>query len=253
MTALLGRTARVLKLSSDEERAAESLLGRDHALARAISLQRTLAIQSLVVLVPVLLGSVGVLRHVEGAAVVLAAAGVVALALAVAAVWARRLTRDRARDLVAEGGDQTVLAAVVRERRRLASREVRESLARSLERLLHDAQRWHEIFPPSRPLPGVRSLRDAASEVAEVTAALRAEHVRVQGVALTARLLADGWSTLYVGDAERLREELRRIRDLLGAPSPRSVDTEVISAAAARPVPEPRLTRAARKAKGGLR
>ncbi len=102
------------------------------------------------------------------------------------------------------------------ERRRLASCKVREHLAHSLERLLHDAERWHRILPAYRPPEGSQFLRFAAAEVRDVVGLLRAEHADVRGVALTARFLMDGYSSpLYAGNAGRLLEELRRIRYLL--------------------------------------
>jgi hypothetical protein len=46
--------------------------------------------------------------------------------------------------------------------------------------------------------------------------ALRRDRVRVQGVALTSRLLSDGQSSpLYANEVGPLREELNRIRFLL--------------------------------------
>ena len=76
----------------------------------------------------------------------LGAAFAAELAFVAAALCARRIARDRVQDLIVDGSDRLVLPVVARERRRLASRKVRESFARSLERLLRDAQRWNEIF-----------------------------------------------------------------------------------------------------------
>jgi hypothetical protein len=106
--------------------------------------------------------------------------------------------------------------SVRNERRRLASRRERERFARSLESLLHDAERWYRILPAYRPPDGAQMLRYAAAEAREVVALLRSDAAHVRGVALTARLLMDGYrSPLYAGNAGRLREELNRIRYLL--------------------------------------
>jgi hypothetical protein len=233
MAAFLTRGVRLLKLTADEAKAAERVLGPDHPLARALSFQHTLAIQSLVASIAVLLAVAGVVWRIDLAPVAVAAACSVALALGVAVLCTRQVTRDRAQTLIAKGDDGIVLQVVRKERRRLATLKVREELARSLEHLLRDAQLWHRMTPLSRPLPGVRCLRHAASEVVDVTAALRAEHVRVRGVALTARLLIDGHaSPLYAGEPDLLREELNRIRFLLGAQNP-SFETDTATRAAA--------------------
>jgi hypothetical protein len=218
MAGFLARAARLTGLSAAEEQAAMLALGRDHPLARAASLNRTLAIQLVVATTVALLGIAGVLRQVELAPLLVAVAGVVAVALFLASLSARRLQRNRARELIAAGVDAR-LPVVERERSRLASTKHRAALARSLERLLHDAERWYQIPQPFRPLPGVECLRFTATEVRAVIARLRADHAHVQGIALAERFLLDGArSALYGGDVRRLREELSRIRYLLDAP-----------------------------------
>jgi hypothetical protein len=75
------------------------------------------------------------------------------------------------------------------------------------------------MLPAHRPPPGVHCLRFTAEEARDVVALLRAEVVDIRGVALTSRLLTDGYaSPLFGEDVERLREELRRIRYLLSVP-----------------------------------
>jgi len=233
MTALPRRAAGLVRRSTEEKRAAERILGRGHPLARALARESMLANQSLAVAAAVLMGVVAVLVHVDIAPLAVVVGGAVGSVFVFAWALAHATTRARTWDLIAAGDDGVVLGVVVRERSRLASRKERERLARSLESCLLDAQRSGLIVPAWRPLPGVEALRHLAPEVARVTALLRADHARVQGVASTVLLLTDGVdSPLYGGDVERLREELNRIRYQLEAPRPRA-DSETVERAAA--------------------
>ena len=216
MSVLPRRIATTLGLSSEDEQKATSILGQGHPLTRAVSLQRTLVTQGLVTGGALVLGLAGWLTVVPAAWLEVAAAVLVELVLVLAWLCVRGRVRERSESLIASGDDIHEIPVIGRERGRLGSRRVRESLARSLEHLLRDAQHWHQLLPSARPLPGVECLRDAAPEVADVAARLRSENPRVQGVALTSRLLIDGHSSpLYSGNARLLREELCRIRYLL--------------------------------------
>jgi len=171
----------------------------------------------LVTAIPIALGIAGMLRHVATAPVVLAATVTVDIVLSAAALFVRRLTNDRVRELIAAGDDGVVLAVVASERRRLASRKERAKLACSLERLVHDAEGTSWTFPTSGPVYSTRGVRLAAAELRGLADRLRSDAVRVQGVALTERLLVDGYaSPLYREDVGALREELNRILFLLG-------------------------------------
>jgi hypothetical protein len=210
------RIAILLGLSSDDERRAASILGQGHPLTRAVSLQRTFITQAVVTAGALVLGVAGWLAGIPGASLEVAIAVPVELALVLAWMCVRGRVRGRTETLIAAGEDVHGIPVVGRERGRLGSHRVRESLARSLEGLLRDAERWHQLLPSARPLPGVECLRDAAPEVADVVARLRSENARVQGVALLSRLLIEGQSSpLYSGNARLLREELCRIRYLL--------------------------------------
>lgn len=216
MTSFLRRAARRAGLSTADERAAESVLGRGHALTRAVANQHTLALQSAVAALAVAASTVGELAHMRHATLVVFVAGGICAAFVVAWALTRQTVGDRARDLIAAGHENVVLAVVARERRRLASRRERERLALALEAFHRDALRWHEILPRFRPPHGVMQLRHTTGEVEAVAAALRRDRVRVQGVALTAWFLSDGHeSPLYAGAVRPLREELNRIRYLL--------------------------------------
>ena len=172
--------------------------------------------QLAVTLVPISLGLVGTVRGIDRAPTVLGAAAIVALALALSLLLATLQLRDRAQEVIAAGYERVPVRVVREERRRLLARRTRESIARSLERLLSDAQNWSRILPSSRPPAGVRELRFAEQEVAEVASLLRADPVHVPGVARTARFLSDGaTSPLFDGNVHELRAELCRIRDLL--------------------------------------
>lgn len=203
-------------LSCEDERAAASVLGRGEMLVRLLARRRRRAEQLAVTLVPIALGLVGTVRGVETAPTVLGASALVAGALAASILFATFQLRDRAQEVIAAGYERVPVSVVRDERRRLLSRKRRESMARSLERLLHDAQNWGRILPATRPPHGVRELRFAEREVREVASLLRSEPVHVPAVARTARLLSDGaTSPLYGGDVVALRAELRRISDLL--------------------------------------
>jgi hypothetical protein len=213
--------ARLLHLvPNDDEAVAATVLGDDHELVRVLARRRALTVQILITALPLAFAAIGLVRHADSAPLVLGSAAVVELALLVAVPYFRGRTRDLAEDLIAAGNRGALRVRVVAGHyRRLASRRERERIARSLERLLHDAERWYRILPAHRPPPGVQCLRFTASEARDVAELLREEPVPVRGVALTSRLLGDGYaSPLYGNDVELLREELHRIRYLLVAP-----------------------------------
>jgi hypothetical protein len=169
-----------------------------------------------VTLVPIAFGIAGILLHSTSAPVVLGAAALVALGFVVSVTFSGFEIRDRVQEVIAAGYERLPLRVVRDERLRLLSRRERERFARSLERLLKDAQNWNRILPATRPPHGVRELRFAEREVHEVASLLRSDPVHVPGVARTARFLSDGaTSPLFGGDDEALRAELCRIRDLL--------------------------------------
>ena len=212
------RLARRLHLSSEGETTARSLLGPGHPLTRALTLQRTLAMQILVVIAVVVLGLVGVLSRGTGAVLVVIAASVVGVALVVSSLVARGLVRERVQELIAAGFETRALPVLELERRRLGSRRERERLARSLEGYVRDAESWDDIWWSFRPVVEPRCLRVVASQARETAELLRSDRADVRGVAATARLLVDGTtSPLFLGDEELLRHELDRIRALLGA------------------------------------
>lgn len=202
-------------ISGEEERAAAKALGRDEELVRLFARRRVRIEQFAVTSVPLALGLVGTVLGRESAPFVFGAAGLVALTLIASTFVANLQLRNRAQELIATGYGDIGVRLVTDERRRLLSRKWRERLARSLERLLDDAQNWGKLLPASRPPAGVRALRYAPGEVREIATLLRADPVRVAGIARTTRFLYELDSPLYRGDVDDLRAELRRIRDLL--------------------------------------
>jgi hypothetical protein len=228
-TSLLTRVRAVV--SRDDERTAATMLGREDVLVRLLARRRARVDQLGVTLLPITLGIVGILLHSESAPVVLGAAVLVALGLGFSVAFSGFEIRDRAQEVIAAGYERLPLRVVRDERLRLSSHRERERFARSLERLLKDAQNWNRILPATRPPYGVRELRFAEREVHEVASLLRSDPVYVPGVARTARFLTDGASSpLFGGDDEALRTELRRIRDLLGRDRPQAGSDERLAA-----------------------
>ena len=225
----LARIARVVPHADEAE--AATVLGDDHELVHVLARRRALTVQILITSLPLAFAIVGLVRGTASASVVLGAAAVVQLGLLVAVPYFRTRTREIAEELIAAGHDTSLgLGIVEAQRRRLTSRKERERIARSLEHLIRDAQRWYTILAAHRLPPGVLSLRFTEPEARDVVALLRTDGAQARGIALTSRLLGDGASPLYGAAADDLREELRRIRHLLVAPRDPSPESERLAA-----------------------
>src|SRR5262245_34672257 len=133
MTAFVRTALRASGITTADKHAAESVLGPRHALTRAVANQHAVAQQTAVASLALVASATGLALHLGLAAYVVGAAALVVVALIVAWTVAHRIARERAQDLIADGADGVVLTVVARERRRLASRKVRETLAHSLE------------------------------------------------------------------------------------------------------------------------
>ena len=206
-------------VTRSEEARASAALGVDHVLVRLIGLRRSLVLQVTVTTFALLLGIVGWMEHVALAAFELGAAICVALVLTGGVLFVKRHLRCQAQKLIASGYEGLGVRTVDDERRRLLSHSERERAARWLEGLLRDSQQ-RVRSPIAGPLPELRCVRFVAAEISEVVTILRSGPVHVAGVARTMRLLDGGAdSVLFSGDVERLRQELRGIRDLLAAAS----------------------------------
>jgi hypothetical protein len=185
-------------------------------LTRAVAVQHTVARQSLVAALAVVVGGAGVFLHLRLAPEFAAVAVVVVVAFALAWAVTNGVTRERAHELIASGGDGVALSIVARERRRLASRKQRERLAQSLEGYLDDAVRWKRFGPRARPPVEIRSLQFARREARDVARLARSEAPSPRGVAALSRFLTDGQSSsLFAGDVPRVRWDLVRIASLL--------------------------------------
>jgi hypothetical protein len=138
-------------------------------------------------------------------------------------VAAVALRRERARDLLIEGRD-VGLPVLARERRRLLAHRCRETLADTLEDLIHCTERLDRMLPMSRPVYDAFVVRQLASELLALAADLRSPTVGVRGVARTERLLTIGTSPLFGTETEELRAELARIRTDLAESAPASRD-----------------------------
>jgi hypothetical protein len=196
--------------------AARAALGTDHPLAHALELQTVFVRDVLAVVgVALALAAATVIGFVSWPALVIAL--VVAGALVAAGLFARAAVRSRALDVIAEGRERVPVPAVARERERLLDARHRRMLAGSLARLRSAAERPAPWAPRSTVPAYPGTLRAVGPELAELEALLAQPLGTARGVALVKRLLVDGVSPLHGGDAQRLREELRRITLLLAA------------------------------------
>jgi hypothetical protein len=200
-------------------RAAE-VLGPSHPIAQAAALQAVLRRQLAVVASLVAVAVVGVDLDGSRLGGLLAAALAVELCLAVGVMAARTCLHERARDVIADGGDQHV-EEVAAECRRLADRRYRTVLATTLGRAVDDAERWDTLAIGTRPPPSVRNLAGHRATIDAVVALVSAPGAPVRAIALLDRLIRGGYAApLYCGRADDVGRELGRIRTLLlGAPA----------------------------------
>jgi hypothetical protein len=191
-------------------------LRSDHPLARATEAAQYTGRQWIHV-AAVLIGSA--IARIEGrqwaGPLALSAASVLLILTVVLAAHKQR-ERDCAIELVLEGGEGIPIAAVQRQRRRLLAKQTRNGLAGNLEDMIRQAASRSRPRPRVTPLPfEPMVVRMVAGELRDVIGLLRAEEVNARGVARAERLVERAVSPLYGQDAYELREELRRVRDLL--------------------------------------
>jgi hypothetical protein len=152
----------------------------------------------------------------EWAGPLAASAAIVVLILTVLLAAHKQRERDYAIELVLEGREGIPIAAVQRQRRRLLAEQTRNGLASNLEDLIRQAARRSRLQMRVTPLPfEPMVVRMVAGELRDVIGLLRAEAVSARGVARAERLVERAASPLYGQDADALREELCRVRDLL--------------------------------------
>jgi hypothetical protein len=121
------------------------------------------------------------------------------------------LGRERARDLLIEGGD-VGLPVVARERRRLLAARRQAALADALEDLVGCVECSDRLLAKTRPVYSPLLVRQVAPELSSIAADLRSGAVGIRGVARIERLLTVGTSPFFGSEAEELRGELGRIR-----------------------------------------
>jgi len=202
---------------------AAEVLGSAHPLARASDARHALARQLQTITAVVVVTIAGV--DIDGAGRVgtfLAAALAVEACLAIAVLAARACESERARDLIADGGDLGI-AEVAAECPRLVDRRHRAALATTLRRAADAADRWHALAITTRPPPSVRNLAEHRTAIESVVASVGGPDAPpVRAVALVDRLVRGGYAApLYVARADDVARELARIRALLtvgGAP-----------------------------------
>ena len=197
--------------------AERTVLRSDHPLLRATEAVHYTGRQWVHV-AAVLTGSV--IARIEGrewAGPLVDTAAIVLLILTVLVAAHKQRERDCAIELVMEGRETVPIAAVQRQRRRLLADQTRNGLAGDLEDLIRQSARPSRFQLRVMPLPfDPTVLTMAAGELRDVIRLLRTEDVSARGVARAERLVERAMSPLYGQDVVALREELCRVRDLLG-------------------------------------
>jgi hypothetical protein len=189
---------------------AETLLGREHRLTAALT-DVTATVRQMGAVATA--GGVGLLAHAAGSSFGTAlalAAGFVAMVLAGRLLIALERARQRACDVIIEGGEDLQVALVQRQRHRLLSSDLRAMLATMYEDLARRAERSSH-----QPLGGSSAagsqLGGLGEDLRAVARILRGDALDAPGVALAERLLDDQTSPLYGSDVDALRRALHRI------------------------------------------
>jgi hypothetical protein len=196
---------------------ARDLLGTGHPLVHVTDDMRVMGEQSMAVVTLLAASLSAVLAGVSEARAFLAAAFAVQVAMTWRLVLRASARRDHVLDLIAEGREDLPLRSVARERRRLRDPGHRVRLARALDALRDEATTPLVRRSSRLPLYCRRVVATVAPELEATAQALRRRDASVRGVALSERLLSGYDSPLYADDADRLREQLRRIQFLLDA------------------------------------
>jgi hypothetical protein len=209
-TSLLAHTAQA-------DQPAREFLGDDHPLVRVLCRTSAAMRHLLSVAVVLVFAAVAWFDGAHVAPALIAAAAVVEVALALQLASLRWLARERACDLIIQGRADLPLDDVRRQRRRLLDRAHCDDLADWLDRTSAVAER--SLRSPHQPAGffNARVILAVRAELVDISARLREDAPGVRGVALVERLLSEGGSPLHGGSVSALRQELRRIRFMLGA------------------------------------
>ena len=187
----------------------------DHPLVRATEAVGYTGRQCVYV-AAVLIGSVIALSEGRQWAATLACSAAAVLVLLGALLAAHlQAERDCAVELVLEGRERLRIAAVQRQRQRLLSERTRQALASRLADVLELASAGRKFRLLAPPLFEPRIVRTVTGELRDVIESLRGEETSACGVARAERLVERAVSPLYGQNAEALREELCRVRELL--------------------------------------
>jgi hypothetical protein len=155
------------------------------------------------------------IARLEGHAWALSLTCAAAAVLAVLSVMLgarRQRERDCAIALILDGRERIAIVAVQRERRRLRSERTRHALARSIERILRQADERRLLRFTPVPFDAV-VVTSVADELLDVVRRLEAPGVSAREVALAERLIGHALSPLYGRDSDSLRQALRRLGD----------------------------------------
>jgi hypothetical protein len=122
-------------------------------------------------------------------------------------------------ELIVAGRERLPLACVSREWRRLLNPRTVKQLAGSVDEILRVVAQRPPMHAAARPIFHIPVIRRVAPELRQVASLLRRVRPCVRGVAAVERLLTSGDSPLYGVELESLRQELGRVRYLLGLTS----------------------------------
>jgi hypothetical protein len=212
----LGRTPR---RGLGEPQTAEALLGLGHPLVGLLYACQTTADE--IVVVAAVQAAVVVLFWLSApfALALAISTAVVQLSLAGRYGMLRMYRHELCRDLVIGGREKLPLAALGCELRRLRDPRRRAWLARAVEELADSADQRRREIGLGPPLCNRRVLAGVQPQLRDLARLLQAGGGGVRGVALLDRLITSGTSPLYGRRVEPLRDELGRIRYLLGSGS----------------------------------
>jgi hypothetical protein len=191
-------------------RSAEAVLGAGHPLV-AVLYAYGETIDGIAAVAAVQLGALALwwVNASYGRALTLGA-GVMQAALGLRWASLRVQRREESLELVIAGHEHLPLAALARERRRLASPRHQAQLATCLENLADVATHKPCRGERQRPIHSRRLLTATEPQLRGVAARLRADGAELRGVALLDRLITSGASPLYGERVGPLREELAR-------------------------------------------
>jgi hypothetical protein len=188
-----------------------ALLGVDHPFVRVVDRREALLRQSLATVPAVLTGTIAFIVGARWGLVLLIAAALVQLLLAAVFAVLALLQQALAWELIIEGRGDLALPSLARELRRLQHPRRRAALARALEDLVRQAERWPMSRPTLRPIFDPGQIRPQAPQLRLIGALLNCEPVDVRGVAHVQRLLRLGDSPLYGREPDELHRELETI------------------------------------------